>query len=140
MRVHECVSFLLVDADKVLLEKRTTSKEHDPGLIAIPGGHMEPGESQTETLVRELKEELDVVPASYHYLCSLYHPTTELQLIHYYVITRWQGRIAAYEAESVFWTPLVNAAPQVCSDRTALTEWQRLSHSTPQLFTDNQGV
>lgn len=62
MQVHECVSFLLIEDGKILLEKRAEDKATDPGLIAIPGGHIESGESQLQTLFREMKEELDVTP------------------------------------------------------------------------------
>ncbi|BDR16122.1 hypothetical protein VspSTUT11_40980 [Vibrio sp. STUT-A11] len=91
MKVHECVSFILVKNSQILLETRAKDKDTDPGAIAIPGGHMEPGEDQTQTLFRELKEELNVTPQSFLYLCSLYHPTIELQLIHYYIVTEWEG-------------------------------------------------
>ena len=49
MEVHECVSFILVKGDHVLLETRSKDKDSDPGMIAIPGGHMEKGESQPMT-------------------------------------------------------------------------------------------
>ena len=41
MDVYECVSFILLNKSQVLLEKRSESKEKDPGLITIPGGHIE---------------------------------------------------------------------------------------------------
>lgn len=128
MKVHECVSFLLVNQDKqVLLEKRALTKASDPGLVAIPGGHMEADETQLQTLVREIDEELGVQVTSGQYLCSLYHPTSELQLLHYYLVTQWEGTISAHEADSVFWSSIA-AAPIDCSaDKTALSEYQRLS-------------
>ncbi|MCG6295818.1 NUDIX hydrolase, partial [Vibrio vulnificus] len=60
--VHPCVSFLFIDQDKVLLEQRSKEKSCDPDMVAIPGGHMETGESQTETLLREIREEGGVRP------------------------------------------------------------------------------
>ncbi|MEZ9543757.1 NUDIX domain-containing protein, partial [Vibrio sp. 10N.286.48.C11] len=68
MDVHECVSFILINESQVLLEKRSESKETDPGLITIPGGHIEHGENQVQALFRELKEELNVIPTDYMYL------------------------------------------------------------------------
>ncbi|MDV6249995.1 NUDIX hydrolase [Vibrio sp. EA2] len=126
MRVHECVSFILVKDAQILLETRARDKETDPGAIAIPGGHMDLGEDQKQTLFRELKEELNAIPQSYVYLCSLYHPTTELQLIHYYIVTEWEGNLECYEAESVDWyTP--NDPPVATEvDRIALKEFRRL--------------
>ncbi|ENC6724765.1 NUDIX domain-containing protein, partial [Vibrio harveyi] len=128
MEVHECVSFILVKDDEVLLETRSKDKDSDPGMIAIPGGHMEQGESQSMTLLRELDEELNIRPQRCGYLCSLYHPTTELQLLHYYVVTDWVGDIQSLEAESVNWYPIINAPVGTEVDRIALSEYQRLKH------------
>ncbi|HAS6321570.1 NUDIX hydrolase [Vibrio vulnificus] len=124
--VHPCVSFLFIDQDKVLLEQRSKEKSCDPDMVAIPGGHMETGESQTETLLREIREELGVDTLTYHYLCSLYHPTSELQLLHYYVVTQWQGEIQSHEADTVFWSKVTDFAPATEADKTALKELLRL--------------
>lgn len=126
MEIHECVSFLLVDSGKVLLEKRSLSKETGPEAIAIPGGHIERGESRTQALIRELKEELDITPITHQYLCSLYHPASELQLIHYYVIDNWQGDIRVLEADDVAWHSITSAPVDLGSDKVALSEYQRL--------------
>ncbi len=129
MDVYECVSFLLVDNGKILLEKRAQNKETDPGLIAIPGGHIEVDETQREALKRELEEELDVTVKSSSYLCSLYHPTEiELQLLHYYLVTDWEGEITALEAESVDWYSIELAPLATDADRLALSEYTRISH------------
>lgn len=127
MEVHECVSFILLKDDNVLLEKRSEYKRTDPGLINIPGGHMDEGETQRQTLCREVKEELNVVPTQYQYLCSLYHPTSELQLIHYYVVNQWQGEITAQEAEDVQWFKLASVQLAIEADNIALAEVARVS-------------
>lgn len=134
MEVHECVSFILVKGDQVLLETRTKDKESDPGAIAIPGGHMEFNETQQQTLFRELQEELNIKPLQFGYLCSLYHPTTELQLIHYYVVNNWQGDIQSLEAESVNWYPIINAPVSTEVDRVALSEYLRLNTALRTVF------
>ncbi|MHA2879196.1 NUDIX hydrolase [Vibrio campbellii] len=134
MEVHECVSFILVKGDQVLLETRSKDKDSDPGMIAIPGGHMEKGESQPMTLLRELDEELNIKPQRCGYLCSLYHPTTELQLLHYYVVTDWVGDIQSLEAESVNWYPIINAPVSTEVDRVALSEYLRLNTALRTVF------
>ncbi len=128
MKVFECVSFMLLKDEEVLLETRAKDKATDPGAIAIPGGHMEQGETQQQALFRELEEELNVIPQSFVYLCSLYHPTTELQLIHYYVVSDWQGEIECHEAESVDWYSPVDSPVGTEVDRVALKELQRLKN------------
>ncbi|RNF52814.1 NUDIX domain-containing protein [Marinomonas hwangdonensis] len=126
MQIHECVSFVVLKDQQVLLEKRAQDKEYDPNLIAIPGGHMEHGETREQTLFRELKEELNIVPTNYLYLCSLYHPTGELQLIHYYVINDWEGTIVSLEADEVSWFPLHTNPLDIAADKIALSEYLRL--------------
>lgn len=126
MEIHPCVSFMLIKDDAVLLEKRSLSKDSDPGLITIPGGHIELGESQEQALFREIEEELTVRPLSMTYLCSLYHPTTELQLIHYYVINSWQGELEAIEADDVFWRSIKECELDIEADQIAVQEYLRL--------------
>lgn len=132
MDFAECVSFILIKDDQVLVEKRRDDKEFDSSMVMIPGGHAEEGESQLETLARELKEELNICADSAGYVCSLLHiaeseTETELQRLHYYLIAGWQGDIQALEAESLHWLPLtqthiLDSEP----DRIALKEVQRL--------------
>ncbi|CCN85935.1 NTP pyrophosphohydrolase [Vibrio nigripulchritudo SFn27] len=133
MKTHECVSFLIVEGDKVLLEKRSDSKKTDPGLITIPGGHIEFGESRIQALFRELKEEVNIVPNGYHYLCSLYHPTNELQLIHYYIVSSWQGDMISLEADEIDWHSVACAPVGIKADRVALSEYDRIGHQLRQL-------
>jgi len=35
----------------------------------VPGGHVEPGETPEECIVREMKEEMDIDPADFQLLC-----------------------------------------------------------------------
>tara|TARA_Y100001956_G_C4031891_1_gene146660 strand:- start:297 stop:689 length:393 start_codon:yes stop_codon:yes gene_type:complete len=126
MEVHQCVSFIMLNGEEVLLEKRSEYKKTDPGLITIPGGHIEGGETPTEAMKREMNEELNVTPIDFQYLCSLYHPTSEMQLIHYFVISHWQGDIIAQEAEQVMWYPMNSAQVGIDADRIALAEVTRI--------------
>lgn len=128
MIIHECVAFLLIDAGKVLLEQRYQHEGSGSGLLNVPGGHIETGENQVEALARELNEELSVKLVSHQFLCSLYYPATELQLIHYYVVTKWSGVINALEAEAVHWHEIAEAPLKGDTDKIALSEYIRLSH------------
>lgn len=132
MEFAECVSFILIKEDQVLLEKRRADKEFDPSLVMIPGGHIEADESHLEALARELMEELNIEAQSAGYVCSLIHTAEseheqEVQRLHYYLVADWQGDIQALEAESVFWQPLAQSEVLDASpDQIALAEAQRL--------------
>ena len=127
MKFCECVSFILIDNGKVLLEKRRDDREIDPGLIMIPGGHIENGETEQQALERELLEELGVKATRTDYVCTLIHTTREIQKIHYSLISTWQGEIKTFEAESLFWHPITDANRlDIVPDRVALAEYLRL--------------
>lgn len=134
MIVHECVAFILIDAGKVLLEQRSLQQGSGAGLLNIPGGHIETGENKIEALARELNEELGVKLESHQFLCSLYYPAPEPQLIHYYVITKWSGAIEALEAEAVYWHEIAEAPLAGDTDKVALSEYIRLSNCGAIMF------
>lgn len=54
------VAALIPDGDRFLVTQRLDDNPRHPGEWEIPGGKVEPGESETEALVREIREELDV--------------------------------------------------------------------------------
>jgi ADP-ribose pyrophosphatase YjhB (NUDIX family) len=62
------VGALIVNRGKLLCGVRA----HDPGkgMLDTPGGFVDPGESAEHALIRELEEELSLVPAQMQYLCS----------------------------------------------------------------------
>ena len=51
---------LLVRDGLVLLVHRSSAKTSNPNVWDLPGGHLEPGETSRQALVRELQEELNV--------------------------------------------------------------------------------
>ena len=129
--MEECVSFLVLDGSRLLLERRRLDKDSDAGKLAIPGGRMEPGESQSDTLHRELREELNLRADATRYLCSLQHISERPFLIHYHLVARWQGELVVREAESVCWAAIdgTEATPDLAADRVALAELRRLAES-----------
>jgi 8-oxo-dGTP diphosphatase len=96
----------LIDTDgRVLLTERPAGKPL-AGLWEFPGGKVEPGERPEDTLIRELKEELDIVVrepclapltfashgyANFHLLMPLY------------VCRRWEGTVTAQEGQRLAW-------------------------------------
>lgn len=55
-----CAGGLLVRGGTILLAKRSDDRAFYPGVWDVPGGHCKESETPTQTLVRELHEELGV--------------------------------------------------------------------------------
>ena len=123
----DCVAFILIKGDQVLAEKRKLTKQIDPGAIALPGGHVESGESPEEALYRESLEELGIVPCSIKYVCTLLHRAQELQRIHHFAVEAWEGKIENNEAESLRWVPITESKEfDIDVDRIAMSEYLRV--------------
>jgi 8-oxo-dGTP diphosphatase len=127
MEVLDCVAFLLVDGDRFLVERRRRDKTVDPGAVAIPGGHLEPGESPVQALHRELAEELGLTTPDPQYFCTLLNPSEELRKLHYYAVHSWSGEIQNNEAEELLWLPLNDLQDlDLAVDQVAIGEYLRV--------------
>jgi 8-oxo-dGTP diphosphatase len=122
--------FMLVRNGQVLAEKRKSTRRLAPGAIALPGGHVDPGESLETALLRELDEELGVVAERVAYVCTLLHRAEEFRKLHYFAVESWRGEILNQEAEALLWVPLNEPTVlEIDVDRTAVGEYLRLSES-----------
>lgn len=101
----ECVCGVLLSNGRVLVEKRRVDDEADPGLVMLPGGHVETGESLEDALKREMQEELGIRVLTMEPLRTRYYTPSngERQRIHYFHVARWSGEIGSHEAEAVYW-------------------------------------
>ncbi len=118
---------MLIKGNTVLAEQRKHDKPVDPGAIALPGGHIEDGESPEEALRREASEELGIFLSTLKYVCTLLHPSRELQKVHYFAIESWEGKIENNEAEALLWIPFSQMERfDLAVDRVALGEYLRV--------------
>jgi 8-oxo-dGTP diphosphatase len=96
----------LIDADgRVLITRRPEGKSM-AGLWEFPGGKVEAGETPEKTLIRELKEELDIdtsasclAPLTF---ASHGYPEFHL-LMPLYVCRKWQGMVRPTEGQATKW-------------------------------------
>ncbi len=113
----EVVVGALVRDGRVLLVHRRPSKRAYPDVWELPGGVMEPGESELDTLRRELHEELGVhvVTDSASHLCRLVvRPVEEPALLSAWLVPAWQGdpaNVAPEEHDDIRWFALEELPP-----------------------------
>jgi 8-oxo-dGTP diphosphatase len=90
---HEVVAALIVRSQRVLLGQRSATRLFYPGVWDVFGGHVEPGEQQHETLIRELQEELGITPTGWRYVerISLPGEGVDPVTLHLYLVTDWTG-------------------------------------------------
>jgi 8-oxo-dGTP diphosphatase len=96
----------LIDADgRVLLTERPAGKPM-AGLWEFPGGKVEAGERPEDTLIRELKEELEIVVREpcLAPLTFASHDYADFHLLMpLYVCRRWEGMVTAKEGQRLAW-------------------------------------
>ena len=93
----ECVAALVLKEARVLAEERKLTKSVVPGALALPGGHVEPGEGIEDALRRELMEELGITPLEVRYVCTLLHRSAEFRRLHYFAVPQWEGNVENHE-------------------------------------------
>ena len=127
--IADCVDGIFVERRKFLVEKRRDDDDADPGLIEIPGGHVDPDETLEDALRREMKEELGIdVEEARLVQKSLYTATNgERQRIHYFHVEKWNGRIRSTEAERVYWESEISNLG-IIPDRRAVRRILRVQH------------
>jgi 8-oxo-dGTP diphosphatase len=100
----DTVSLILLRGGKVLVERRRMDRATYPGMVVIPGGHVEPGEFYTDTCRRELKEELGIECRGFTFVDKILCATdVEDQMNRWYICENWVGAPRCTEAEEIFW-------------------------------------
>ena len=126
MTHHEVVAAFIVQADRILLGQRSAGRALYPNVWDLFGGHVEPGEGQIETLIRELQEELDITPTDWNFLetinLSISSPANESadqMTVHVYRVTAWTGMPVNRQPEehsSIGWFTLEQATTLQLAD------------------------
>lgn len=101
---HDVVAAALVRDGRVLLCHRSPARRWYPDVWDLPGGHVEPGETPYDALVRELREELGVMPVDPGRVWKrARNPVEHLQV---WRVTEWEGEpanLAPEEHDDVRW-------------------------------------
>ena len=92
--MRDIVNALFVRNGSVLLARRSPRRRAYPSVWSFPGGHVDQGESLEQTLVRELREEVAVVPQTYNLFAVISDPNAAAAdpiAYHMFVVTGWEG-------------------------------------------------
>ena len=99
-------SIALIDASNQILIAKRPDKKHLSGFWEFPGGKVEKGEKPENTLIREVKEELNininnkcVAPLTF----SEFEYTEFHLLLLLYVCRRWEGEPISMEKNQIKW-------------------------------------
>lgn len=83
--IHRAIGVIITnDRNEILLQKRSLTKDIDPGLWTLScSGHVDKGETNEESARRELREELGIeVPIVFKYkFVRVYSQETEMEAI-----------------------------------------------------------
>ena len=102
------------DNGNVLVQDRL--KQDWPG-IAFPGGHVEPGEAFTESVIREVWEETGLTVED-PVLCGIKQFQTDSgvrYVVFFYKASKYHGTLRSSDEGKVFWLPRKELANQALS-------------------------
>jgi 8-oxo-dGTP diphosphatase len=108
-RVYVAVG-VIVDADgqRVLLAKRL-AHVHQGDLWEFPGGKVEPGETSSQALARELREELAIEVVCCSPLLEVVHDYADKSvLLDVWQISRFTGQAQGREGQQLCWVAIEN--------------------------------
>lgn len=92
MKNHFGVYAVIVEGNKILLVEKTRGPY--AGLLDLPGGRLEPGESLEEALVREVKEETGLQIEEWEFLRAFSYVIPGLEHSgKLYTVTRYNDRL-----------------------------------------------
>ena len=92
---------LIEDGDRILLQNRVKNDWHG---YALPGGHVEPGESVVDAVIREMKEETGLTVLAPRLVGVKQFPIESGRyLVFLFKATRWTGELQSSEEGHMEW-------------------------------------
>lgn len=105
-KIHVAVGIIRNKQGEVLIALRDKNK-HQGGLWEFPGGKVEAGESISDALSRELKEELNLYVNSSTQLLEIEHNYDDKQVkLYVWEVVSFQGEARGMEGQPIMWVAL----------------------------------
>ena len=138
--LHVAVAVLRNAEGKILLSRRRNGT-HLAGLWEFPGGKLEAGESLSEALQREIREELGIHILAHRPLIQISHSYPEKEVfLDVHLVNEWQGTAAGMEGQQIAWAAVeeIDDYPLPPADRPIVTAMRLPSRYliTPPLIED----
>lgn len=103
MKTLDVVAAILERDGKILLAQRPAHADQ-PGMWEFAGGKVEPGESQPQALIRELREELGIEAIVGQYVASHQREVSgRIIHLHAWHVPEYQGELHAHEHQQLVW-------------------------------------
>lgn len=101
---------LFVKNNKILLSRRFHTGYED-GKLSVPAGHVEEGETITQALIREIREEVDItlVPSQFSLSHIMHRKSDDIRVDFFFLINTWRGTPKNIEPEKcneLSWAPI----------------------------------
>ncbi len=130
--VSEYACAILARDGLLMLGRRSAHRRAYAGCWDVIGGKVEPGETVPMALVRELGEELGIVPTGFRPVASLRDDDARgpgNAIYHFFLVTEWQGGMPAIrddEHSELGWFSIEEAC---ALEALALAEYRSLFRS-----------
>jgi 8-oxo-dGTP pyrophosphatase MutT (NUDIX family) len=110
------VIFAIWDGKNICLEDRIEPGHRLTGYIIIPGGGIEEGENEEETLLREMREEYGVEATEYKNIGHVTYRLTEDVENNgsVYLVTAWEGNLSNPENRNIHLQVPLSEARDLC--------------------------
>lgn len=104
--IHVAVAVIVNDNNEVCISLRHPNS-HQGGLWEFPGGKIESNETVEQALVREIREELDLIIKQSRPLITIAHDYQDKHVcLHVHKILAYEGRARGLEGQEVRWIEL----------------------------------
>ncbi|QYJ97304.1 8-oxo-dGTP diphosphatase MutT [Shewanella alkalitolerans] len=105
-RVHVAVGIVFDEQEQILLAKRPDHL-HQGGKWEFPGGKVESGETTSQALIRELREEVAIKVTSTSPLMAISHDYPDKQVyLDIHTVKSFSGEAQGLEGQEVKWARL----------------------------------